>query len=104
MWKNRHTGNMGKLGETRGWQKDGRTFFPFFSHPTIPRKPRRGVPVAPVMLLELLRRDQVRVLAGMVYSSLFLEMIYTCCREVEWDWVIGDGVGKAKSQTYPPFP
>lgn len=60
--------------------------------------------MAPVMLLELLRRGQVGGLAGMVYSSLFLEMIYTCCREVEWDWEIGDGVGKARSQTYPPFP
>lgn len=80
-------------------------FFLFFSpHLSIPRRPHRGVPVAPAMLMEQLRRGQVRGLAGMVYSSLSQEMIYTCCREMEWNWEIGAGMDKAKSQLNPLFP
>lgn len=97
LWKYVEMGRSSRVA--KGWKN----FFSFFSPSLHPQKAPQGCPSGPSHAVGVAQGGQVGGLAGMVYPSVSLEMICTCCREVEWAWEIGAGAGKAKTQPDPPL-
>lgn len=92
-----------EMGRSSRVAKGWKNFFSFFSPSFHPQKAPQGCPSGPSHAIGVAGGGQVGGLAGMVYPSVSLEMICTCCREVEWAWEIGAGAGKAKPQPDPPL-